>query len=112
MNEADRLAELRKLIEDRQKIDEQQNKQLNEILFCLKGSDSLNIEGVIPMQKRMEKEINELLGWKREVNVYLGIITSRKLWQWIMRIVVFIAIGFMLIRYGWQWTVNILKELK
>lgn len=112
MNDSEEIAELKRLLADRNRIDEEQNRQLNEILFCIKGSAAMNIEGVIPMQKRMEKELHELISWKKEVSLYLGIITSKKLWRWVVRIIVFIAVGFLIAKYGFEKVWGIFKQLK
>lgn len=44
-----------------------QSKVLNEILLCLKGSESMNIEGVIPAQRRIENVIENKLATKQEI---------------------------------------------
>lgn len=44
-----------------------QNKVLDEILLCLKGEESMNIEGVIPAQRRIERVIETKLATKQEI---------------------------------------------
>lgn len=59
--------------EDMEKIDAlylettKQNKVLDEILLCLKGEESMNIEGVIPAQRRIEHVIETKLATKQEI---------------------------------------------
>lgn len=59
--------------EDMEKIDKlylettKQNKVLDEILLCLKGEESMNIEGVIPAQRRIERVIETKLATKQEI---------------------------------------------
>ena len=59
--------------EDMEKIDAlylettKQNKVLDEILLCLKGEESMNIEGVIPAQRRIERVIETKLATKQEI---------------------------------------------
>lgn len=81
-----------------QRLD-QQDQLLNEILLCLKGSESMNIEGVIPAQKRIEqkidREINSLHEWKDGIQKYFDVLSSRgfKRFMWI---VVFLFVGMFL----------------
>lgn len=59
--------------EDMEKIDKlylettNQSLVLKDILLCLKGDESMNIEGVIPAQRRIESIIENKLATKQEI---------------------------------------------
>lgn len=59
--------------EDMEKIDKlylettNQSLVLKDILLCLKGDESMNIEGVIPAQRRIEHVIQTKLATKQEI---------------------------------------------
>lgn len=59
--------------EDMEKIDKlylettNQSLVLKDILLCLKGDESMNIEGVIPAQRRIEFVIKTKLSTKQEI---------------------------------------------
>lgn len=102
----------------------QQSAQLDQILLCLKGSASMNIEGIIPAQKRIENEIkvqkkeieeaidqkfdsikttlDELVAWKQIVSIYMGLIMSKKVWRGIAIFVGIVMIIILSIKYGFQ----------
>lgn len=102
---------LRKLIEEQNHVNQQQEKLLNEILLCLKGSVAMNVEGIMPAQRRMEKTLNEMLAWKSELTLYFKVITSRKLWKWCMYISAAILIAVLMAKYGF-WAIWVfLKKL-
>jgi hypothetical protein len=103
--------------DDMEKIDElyletnRQSKVLDEILLCIKGSDSMNIEGVIPAQKRMTKELHELNIWKRDVSMYIGLVTSKKVWKFIGITIGIIALIIFSIKYGFHAAWQFIKGL-
>lgn len=126
---------------------EKQSILLKEILLCIKGSESMNIEGVIPAQKRMQREMHEqkeelqeykeeiqrtinekiqevedtqseikstllkINEWKNAMTIYVGLLTSRKLWS---AFAVFLAIGVLIVlgtKYGFLAVWNYIKQL-
>lgn len=44
-----------------------QSRVLDEILLCIKGSEAMNIEGIIPAQRRIEYIIDSKLATKQEI---------------------------------------------
>lgn len=126
---------------DMDKIDQlylentEQSKVLKDILLCLKGDESLNIEGVIPAQKRVEhiietklatkQEIKEvkakvsemddtlkqLNAWKQIVSVYFSIMLSKKVWKGIGFTVAVIVIVVLSVKYGFQTVWHYIKGL-
>lgn len=103
--------------EDMEKIDElyletnRQSRVLDEILLCIKGSDQMNIEGVIPAQKRMTKELHEINEWKQEVSIYFGMITSKRVWRFIGISIAVIALIIVSIKYGFQTAWQFIKSI-
>jgi hypothetical protein len=97
---------------------QRQSKVLDEILLCIKGSSAMNIEGIIPAQKRLQKEmtqmeetIKQIDDWKNAVTIYIGILTSKKIWKFLLLVVAIIAIGFLSVKYGFQTVWQYVKSL-
>lgn len=44
-----------------------QDKQLEQIVWLLRGNPSLEIEGVIPSVKRIESEVHDILEWRKGI---------------------------------------------
>ncbi len=117
-----------------------QSSALKEILMAIKGDDDLGIEGIVAAQKRnqrevdeahekfnkktiaLEESINERIGeiektvkqindWKNAVTLYLGIITSTKVWRVFLVSIGILALIFLSIKYGflsvWQYIKNL-----
>jgi hypothetical protein len=117
-----------------------QSSALNEILMAIKGDANLGIEGIVAAQKRNEREaasiqetfnkktleieesINNRIGeiektvkqindWKNAVTLYLGIITSTKMWRFLLVSIGIFALIFLSIKYGflnvWQYIKNL-----
>lgn len=102
----------------------QQSAVLKEILLCIKGSESMNIEGIIPAQKRLERQmadqkeelevmiknevasiektLNEINSWKQAVSIYFGLIMSKRVWRGVFIFVGIVAIILLSIKYGFQ----------
>jgi len=118
-----------------------QSGALKEILMAIKGDANLGIEGIVAAQKRNEHEaaviqeafnkktlhieesINERIGeiektvkqindWKNAITLYLGIVTSTKVWRFILITTGVVAIIFLSVKYGfltvWQYIKNLL----
>jgi hypothetical protein len=125
-----------------------QSKVLDEILLCLKGSESMNIEGVIPAQKRMQRElentraymeeqreelqvmidekvhevesrqdklqetVNSINRWKDAMTIYVGLLTSRKLWSIFAIFIVGIGLIVLIAKFGfiavWQYVKEVI----
>lgn len=110
-----------------------QSAQLDQILLCLKGSAAMNIEGIIPAQKRIESQmmkqkeeieeaidqkfnsikttLDELVAWKQIVSIYMGLIMSKRVWKGIVIFVGIIVIIFLSIKYGFQSVWHYVKGL-
>lgn len=93
-----------KMLQHHTQILEQQNRTLTEILYCIKGSETMNIEGMIPAQKRMGKVLDDLVIWKNQISFYLGIVASKKIWRFLFYLAIVIVGGFFMVKYGF-WTV-------
>lgn len=107
----DKINELIALNKQQVLVDQDQSNQLKEILLCLKGSNSMNIEGVIPAQKRMSSELHELNEWKQEVSIYFGMITSKRVWRFIGITIAVIAMIIVGIKYGFQTVWQLIKGM-
>lgn len=88
-----------------------QNGLLAEILICLKGNELMNVEGVIPAQKRMDRTLKEIQDWENEMRLYIGIVTSRKLWRGLFIFLAFIASIVVGIKYGWHVVLRFIKNI-
>ncbi len=110
-----------------------QSAQLDQILLCLKGSAAMNIEGIIPAQKRIESQmmkqkeeieeaidqkfnsikttLDELVAWKQIVSIYMGLIMSKRVWKGIVIFLGIIVIIFLSIKYGFQSVWHYVKGL-
>ena len=131
--------------EDMEKIDQlylettEQSKVMKEILLCLKGDESLNIEGVIPAQKRfehiienklatkqeiqeierrvetkiteMDKTLKQLNDWKQMISIYFGMMLSKKIWKFIGFVIAIIVIAILSVKYGFQTVWHYIKGL-
>jgi len=117
-----------------------QSGALKEILTAIKGDPNLGIEGIVAAQKRNEREassiqeafnkktleieesINDRIGeiektvkqindWKNAVTLYLGIVTSTKIWRFLLITIGIIVILFLSVKYGflnvWQYIKNL-----
>lgn len=94
-----------------------QSSALKEILMAIKGDESLGVEGMVAAQARIEEKFTELErtvkalnDWKYAITLYLGVITSKKVWKFLFittGIVVLIILSF---KYGiltvWQYIKN------
>lgn len=117
----------------------EQSKVMKEILLCLKGDESLNIEGVIPAQKRfeniienklatkqeirdierrvetkiseMDKTLNQLNDWKQMISIYFGMMLSKKIWKFIGFVIAIIVIAILSVKYGFQTVWHHIKGL-
>lgn len=130
---------------DMEKINElylettEQSKVLKDILLCLKGDESLNIEGVIPAQKRfeniienklatkqeireierrvdarvteMDKTLKQLNDWKQMISIYFGMMLSKKIWKFIGFVIAIIVIAILSVKYGFQTVWHYIKGL-
>jgi len=127
--------------EDMEKIEKlylettNQSKTLNEILLCIKGSDAMNIEGIIPAQRRIERvietklatkdeiraieikfsEMQETLAqiddWKKMISIYFGMMLSKKIWKFIGFVIAVIVIVVISVKYGFQSVWYYIKSL-
>jgi hypothetical protein len=94
---------------------DQQDKILNEILLCLKGNASMNIEGVLPAQKRIEEklfhEIKVLSEWQMEIQKYFDVISSK----WFLRLVFYffmlVILIFVYVQLGGHTLIIFIKKL-
>lgn len=86
-----RQQDLEEMRQFKQQLDNQDRK-LEEILLCLKGNSTMNIEGVLPAQKRLESkmdssvkdvkayvdtQLGELVKWKADIQKYFDVINSK-----------------------------------
>jgi len=112
-----------------------QSKVLNEILLCLKGSEAMNIEGVIPAQRRIEHVIetklatkqeiqdielkvdgmhttlSQLNDWKQMVSIYFGLMLNKKIWKLIGFVIAVIVIVGLSVKYGFENVWQYIKSL-
>lgn len=110
---------LQVLIQEQHTINAAQTKQLDQhgklleqILWCIKGSEAMNIEGIMPAQKRIEIKLNELNKWKEEITTYFTILTSRKIWRVAVYLVMTTVVGVLIFKYGIWIVYGWLKKLK
>lgn len=84
---------------------DQQDKLLNEILLCLKGNTLMNIEGVMPAQKRIEKKIDDeieiLKEWKEGIQKYFDVLTSKAFRRFLIVVVMSFVFMFLYLKFGW-----------
>lgn len=127
--------------EDMEKIEKlylettSQSETLKEILLCIKGSDSMNIEGITPAQRRIERVIetklatkqeiidinakvdgmqstlSQLNDWKQMMSIYFGMMLSKKVWKFIGFVIAIIVITVLGIKYGFQTVWHHIKSL-
>lgn len=97
-----------------QRLDAQEQ-LLREILLCLKGSQTMNIEGVLPAQKRIEEklteEINRLTEWQDSVQKYIDIISSKSFRKFIVYVILTFVMILVWVKFGWVWVVDLVKKL-
>jgi len=117
-----------------------QSSALKEILTAIKGDHELGIEGIVAAQKRNQREVDEahekfnkktlaleesihqrigeiektvkqINDWKNAVTLYLGIVTSTKIWRFLLITIGIIVILFLSVKYGflnvWQYIKNL-----
>jgi hypothetical protein len=84
---------------------DKQDKMLDQILLCLKGSEQMNIEGVIPAQKRIEKKLDEEISaineWREGLQKYFDVLTSKAFKRFIVVVVLSFAFMFLYLKFGW-----------
>lgn len=93
---------------------DEQDKLLHEILLCLKGNVTMNIEGVLPAQKRIEqkldKEIKSLNDWQVSIQKYFDVISSKGFRRFIFYFLLATILFFVYIKFGWVALVNFFKN--
>lgn len=106
--------EARQLYQERKEMDEFQNKQLEQIIWLIKGNPELEIEGMMPASKRMELKLDEmesslvsLMDWKKKIDLA----TSAKTWKLILKVLLIIGTLFLGIKHGWNFVIDIIKDL-
>lgn len=90
---------------------EQQNKQLEQVIYLLKGSDQLEIEGVMPTQKRILKELAALLAWKAQISLYLNLLLSKNTWKVLFWIAAILVVIILWAKFGFDYVINWFKIL-
>lgn len=67
----------------------QQDSHLKEIIWCLKGSAAMEIEGLIPAVKRMERDIRDIKDWRVEKNTLknkIDLVTVAQVIGWVVAV--------------------------
>lgn len=93
---------LDKFIEQSNRVNGEQSTNIQQLIWLIKGSDSLTIEGVLPKLTKIENKVGEIDVWKDDVEFYLGIIASKKFWRVTLIILAIVAGVFVGIKYGWE----------
>lgn len=93
---------LDKFIEQSNRVNGEQSTNIQQLIWLIKGSDSLTIEGVLPKLTRIESKVGEIDVWKDNVEFYLGIIASKKFWRVTLIILAIFAGVFVGIKHGWE----------
>jgi hypothetical protein len=60
-----------------------QDKQLEQLIWSIKGNPSLGIEGVMPAVKKVEHDVKELKNWRNEQTITQGKIDLRQVVKWV-----------------------------
>lgn len=82
------LARLEERLDHQDGVLDQLNKSLNEVLICIKGSEAMQIEGVLGKQKKLlaeqkrmeeklDEEIRKINQWQNNIQKYFDILTSK-----------------------------------
>jgi hypothetical protein len=89
----ERVDEVIRRLNEQDKILEQQKDTLEQILWILKGSENLPIEGVLPQLKRMggelkvfEKDLREMKDWREDVLMGKGKLDLKEAAKWVATI--------------------------
>lgn len=106
------MEEIRLMLTEQKRVNEHQEKMLEQILWLLKGSESLGIEGVIPAQKRIEIILNEIVTWRQEIIFYFNLLSSKKIWKIAMYVTFAVIIGWLTFKYGIWIVYDWLKKAK
>lgn len=93
---------LDKFIEQSNRVNGEQSTNIQQLIWLIKGSDSLTIEGVLPKLTRIESKVGEIDVWKDNVEFYLGIIASKKFWKFTLILFAIVGGAFVGIKYGWD----------
>lgn len=97
-----------------QRLDKQ-DKLLDEILLCLKGNVTMNIEGVLPAQKRIEqkldREIKAINEWRDGLQKYFDVLSSRAFKRFMVVIVLTFVGMFLYLKFGWAAIIKFLTWL-
>lgn len=98
---------------------EEQNKVLKEILICLKGSKAVDpysinqIGGLLPTLQRLEIIVEELVQWKKDISIYLGIFANKRFWKIFLGFLIVILSILLSVKYGfttiWQVIIKFIK---
>lgn len=89
----------------------QQTAMLKDIQICLKGSTALSIEGALPAIKRLDETLADIKQLEIEMRLYLGIITSKKLWRFAFFTLLFLVSLFIGLKYGWSTVWRMVKGM-
>lgn len=113
VNEAQaiQLAKFDTKFEEQHRMMQQQGNTLDQILYLIKGSEALTIEGIIPAQKRMQDEIQSLVNLKKEITIYMGLFFSKRLWRITLYVGIIIFIGYLAAKFGWDVALEWLKKI-
>lgn len=99
-----------------------QDKLLHEILWCLKGNPTMNVEGVMPAQKRIEekidreirsldRDIKSLYNWQGSIQKYFDVVNSKGFKLFVLFGFLSFAAMFVYLKFGWLALVNFFKHL-
>jgi hypothetical protein len=99
------------MIEQMVSEQKEQRELLKDILLAIKGDESLNVEGVVQATKRIDNKLNEIEKTLVQINLWKDIITSKRFWRFLIFFVGFIAIGFLMAKYGFLVVWEYVKKL-
>jgi hypothetical protein len=60
-----------------------QDKQLEQLIWSIKGNPTLGIEGVMPAVKKVEREVYDLKAWKFQEDSKRGKIDAKNIVKWV-----------------------------
>ncbi len=110
------VMELRQLVAEQHKANELQEEHITELrdgvrelLMICKGDPSINYEGIIQTQIRMDRKLTAVFDWQVEAQRYINVIKSKTLWKIVLWLGIILASGILTMRYGVDFLYNLFK---
>lgn len=102
---------IHKILAERQSVDEAQGKRLDKLMLSLFGDEETHVEGFIDKQTKFQQtiteQITEILDWKHKIDL----LTSKKVWMTVIKILLVVAGVLLAVKHGWAWTLEKIEKL-